>query len=117
MTIQSNLSGSSLEHYPPPWQIELYFFSIYSADKHLRYSTHWSPALKDPSADPRPHLSPRFKSLPVTKLGKRNDGLCTIAAAAVTVASSDTGGRSAAVELSLLLAAFPYCVARGIKHS
>ncbi len=50
MNIQSNLARSSLEHDPPPLQIEIYFFLIFSADKHLSCSTHLSPALKAPSA-------------------------------------------------------------------
>jgi hypothetical protein len=33
MNIQSNLSGSSLEHDSPPLQIEFFFFSIFSAGR------------------------------------------------------------------------------------
>ncbi len=58
----------------------------------------WSPALKAPS----PHLSLGFKSLPATRLGNRKDACGTTAAAAVTAAASDRGGRLAAVWLSLL---------------
>ena len=52
--IQSNLSGSSLEHDDPqPLQIENYFswfLLFFSTGKHLSCSTQWSPALKAPSA-------------------------------------------------------------------
>ncbi len=61
---------------------------------------------------PCPHHSPRFKSLPVTRLGKWKDNSFTTAAATVTAAASNTGGRSAAVELSLLWSAYAFLLAQ-----
>jgi hypothetical protein len=49
MNIQSNISGSALEHDPLPLQ-NVFFFLIFSSGKHLSCLTHWSPALKAPSA-------------------------------------------------------------------
>jgi hypothetical protein len=115
MNIQSNLSGPSLEHDPQPLKLENNFFSIFSTGKHLSCSTHWSPALKAPSA-------PSFTKIQVVARNKKRKDTCsTTAAAAVTAAASNRGGRLAAAGLGLLWAAFSpgtiAMVARGIKHS
>ncbi len=67
-------SGSSLEDDPPPLhclQIEIKFFSIFSASKHLSCSAHWSPTLKAPSA-------PSFTKIQVVARNKtrKTDLLC-----------------------------------------
>ncbi len=125
MNNHSNLSGSSLEHdlLPLQWEINLSSqFSAQASVKALWHIGHLS------WRHPLPHPSPRFKSLPATRLGKLNATRYTAAAAAVTAAvaavttaSSDRRGTLAAVGLSLLWAAFsPGAIAmveRGIKHS
>jgi hypothetical protein len=118
MNNHSNLSGTSLEHDLSPLQLEINLFSQFSAQasvKALRHIGHLS------WRHPLPHLSPRFKSLPATRLGKRKAARDTAATAAVTAATSDRRGTLAAVGLSLLWAAFSpgtiAMVARGIKHS
>jgi hypothetical protein len=116
--IQSNLSDSSLEHDPPPLLIEINFFLDFHTGNHLSCLTHWSPALKAPSA-------PSFTKIQVVARNKKlKDVRDTAAAAAVTAATSDRlawRGTLAAVGLSLLWAAFSpgalAMVARGIKQS
>ncbi len=100
MNIQTNLSGSSLEHDLPPSQTNIEFFSIFRAGKHLSCLTHWSPALKAPSP-------PSFTKLPATRQGKLKDTRNTAAAASFTAATSDRGGTREAVGLSLLWLPFP----------
>ncbi len=118
MINHSNLSCSSLEHDLSPLELEINLFSQFSAQarvKTLQHIGHLS------WRHPVPHLSPRFKSLPATRLGKRKAACDTAAAAAVTTATSDRWGTLAAVGLSLLWEAFSpgaiAMVARGIKHS
>ncbi len=93
------------------------FFSIFSAGKGLCCSTHWSPALNLAWRHPQPHLSPRFKSLPATRLGKRpgNDARNTTASATAAAAAAcdmEGGGRLEAFSPGTIA-----MVARGIKHS
>ncbi len=90
-------------------------FSEQASVKALRHIGHLS------WRHPLLHLSPRFKLLPATRLGKQKAARDTAAAAAVTDATSNRRGTLAAVGLSFLWAAFSpsaiAMVARGIKHS
>jgi hypothetical protein len=118
MNIQSNISGSSLEHDPQPLQIEINFFLDF---QHRQSSKLFNTLVTCPEGRVGPIFHQDSSSCPQQEKERRLRHHCSRRPAAVTAAASDRGGRLAAAGLSLLWAAFSpgtiAMVASGVKHS